>query len=314
MEVWKGIRDQVMMITSARRKKELQKLLTLEGAIEGGFGPVYKGRTVEGQDIAVKLLPLHSGQGLVDLKNELILISELQHVNLLKIICFFIHRDNKMIIYETTCQRRVCIAFSSWLHGQGIFSVKSDVYSFGVVVLEIVSGGRNSSFHDIEGPLINIYQNSLLKFFYLARPYYEAEQWQECKKTLLRAIHMAPSNYTLRFDVGVSVQKFSASTLQKTKKDFGVEATVPELKNAVRVFGVLSSVSNLHSHGFDEKKIETHVSYCEHLLEVAHIHCGGFNYCFNENWNYFAANRNEKRAPKLEATHYEKVKELYTKV
>lgn len=32
------------------------------------------------------------------------------------------------------------------------------------------------------------------------------------------------------------------------------------------------------------------------------------------NWNYFAANRNEKRAPKLEATHYEKSKELYTKV
>lgn len=32
------------------------------------------------------------------------------------------------------------------------------------------------------------------------------------------------------------------------------------------------------------------------------------------NWNYFAAIRNEKRAPKLEATHLEKAKELYTKV
>ncbi|KAL0393734.1 UNVERIFIED_CONTAM: Cysteine-rich receptor-like protein kinase [Sesamum latifolium] len=36
---------------------------------------------------------------------------------------------------------------------QGIFSVKSDVYSFGVLVLEIVSGRRNNSFHQIEGPL-----------------------------------------------------------------------------------------------------------------------------------------------------------------
>lgn len=71
------------------------------------------------------------------------------------------------------------------------------------------------------------YQNCLRKFFYntdsqvllyLARTHYEAEQWQECKKTLLRAIHMAPSNYTLRFDVGVTLQKFSASTLQKTKR------------------------------------------------------------------------------------------------
>ncbi|URE20729.1 RNA polymerase-associated protein CTR9 [Musa troglodytarum] len=32
------------------------------------------------------------------------------------------------------------------------------------------------------------------------------------------------------------------------------------------------------------------------------------------NWNYFAAIRNEKRGPKLEATHLEKAKELYTKV
>lgn len=71
------------------------------------------------------------------------------------------------------------------------------------------------------------YQNCLRKFFYntdsqvllyLARTHYEAEQWQECKKTLLRAIHMAPSNYTLRFDVGVTLQKFSMSTLQKTKR------------------------------------------------------------------------------------------------
>jgi hypothetical protein len=29
---------------------------------------------------------------------------------------------------------------------------------------------------------------------------------------------MAPSNYLLRFNVGVSMQKFSASTLQKTKR------------------------------------------------------------------------------------------------
>lgn len=71
------------------------------------------------------------------------------------------------------------------------------------------------------------YQNCLRKFYYntdyqillyLARTYYEGEQWQDCKKTLLRAIHLAPSNYTLRFDAGVAMQKFSASTLQKTKR------------------------------------------------------------------------------------------------
>lgn len=36
---------------------------------------------------------------------------------------------------------------------EGIFSIKSDVYSFGVLLLEIVSGRKNNSFHDLDGPL-----------------------------------------------------------------------------------------------------------------------------------------------------------------
>ncbi|KAI3759841.1 hypothetical protein L6452_07942 [Arctium lappa] len=130
---------------------------------------------------------------------------------------------------------------------------------------------------------IKMYQNCLRKFYYntdsqillyLARTHYEAEQWQDCKKTLLKAIHLAPSNYTLRFDTGVALQKFSASTLQKTKRTVDeVRATVAELKNAVRLFSQLSAASNLQFHGFDEKKIETHVGYCKHLLEAAKVHC-----------------------------------------
>lgn len=86
------------------------------------------------------------------------------------------------------------------------------------------------------------YQNCLRRFFYntdsnvllyLARTHYEAEQWQDCKRTLLRAIHLAPSNYTLRFDAGVTLQKFSASTLQKTKR------TVEEVNNANYLLGLV---------------------------------------------------------------------------
>lgn len=130
---------------------------------------------------------------------------------------------------------------------------------------------------------VKMYQNCLRKFYYnadtqillyLARTHYEAEQWQDCKKTLLRAIHLAPSNYTLRFDAGVAMQKFSASTLQKIKRTADeVRCTVSELKNAVRVFSQLSAASNHHIHGFDEKKIETHVNYCANILQSAIVHC-----------------------------------------
>ncbi|KAK8523258.1 hypothetical protein V6N13_113206 [Hibiscus sabdariffa] len=129
---------------------------------------------------------------------------------------------------------------------------------------------------------VKMYQNCLRKFYYntdsqillyLARTHYEAEQWQECKKTLLRAIHLAPSNYTLRFDAGVAMQKFSTATLQKGKRTaVEVRSTVTELENAVRIFSQLSAASNLHLHGFDEKKINTHVEYCKHLLEAAKVH------------------------------------------
>ncbi|XP_024017185.1 protein CTR9 homolog [Morus notabilis] len=131
---------------------------------------------------------------------------------------------------------------------------------------------------------VKMYQNCLRKFFYntdsqillyLARTNYEAEQWQDCKKTLLRAIHLAPSNYALRFDAGVVMQKFSALTLQKEKRTADeVRLTVSELGNAVRVFKQLSAsaASNLHFYGFDEKKIDTHVEYCKHLLEAARVH------------------------------------------
>ncbi|XP_024031533.1 G-type lectin S-receptor-like serine/threonine-protein kinase At4g27290 isoform X2 [Morus notabilis] len=67
---------------------------------EGGFGPVYKGVFSTGQEIAVKRLSKDSGQGSVEFKNEVILISKLQHRNLVRLLGFCIHREERMLIYE----------------------------------------------------------------------------------------------------------------------------------------------------------------------------------------------------------------------
>ncbi|MBA0809696.1 hypothetical protein Gohar_025326, partial [Gossypium harknessii] len=53
---------------------------------EGGFGPVYKGKLLNGQEIAVKRLSKRSGQGLEELKNETMLIAKLQHRNLVRLL------------------------------------------------------------------------------------------------------------------------------------------------------------------------------------------------------------------------------------
>ncbi|PON62140.1 Serine/threonine protein kinase [Trema orientale] len=66
---------------------------------EGGFGPVYKGE-LQGYDIAVKRLSKNSGQGQIEFKNEIELISKLQHRNLVRLLGCCILRDEKIIIYE----------------------------------------------------------------------------------------------------------------------------------------------------------------------------------------------------------------------
>ncbi|XP_048133081.1 receptor-like serine/threonine-protein kinase SD1-8 isoform X3 [Rhodamnia argentea] len=66
---------------------------------EGGFGPVYKGMLL-GHEFAVKRLSRKSGQGIEEFKNEVQLISRLQHRNLVKLLGCCVEREEKILIYE----------------------------------------------------------------------------------------------------------------------------------------------------------------------------------------------------------------------
>nr|KYP55939.1 Putative serine/threonine-protein kinase receptor [Cajanus cajan] len=67
---------------------------------EGGFGPVYKGTLIDGQELAVKRLSKKSGQGLEELKNEVALIAKLQLHNLVKLLGCCIEGEEKILVYE----------------------------------------------------------------------------------------------------------------------------------------------------------------------------------------------------------------------
>ncbi|XP_052733868.1 G-type lectin S-receptor-like serine/threonine-protein kinase At1g67520 isoform X2 [Vigna angularis] len=67
---------------------------------EGGFGPVYKGILPSGQEVAIKRLSKSSRQGIVEFENELVLICELQHTNLVQLLGYCIHEVERILIYE----------------------------------------------------------------------------------------------------------------------------------------------------------------------------------------------------------------------
>ncbi|CAI8596024.1 unnamed protein product [Vicia faba] len=81
---------------------------------EGGFGTVYKGIMVDGQEIAVKRLSKTSGQGTEEFKNEVKLMATLQHRNLVKLLGCSIQQDEKLLIYEFMPNRSLdCFIFDT---------------------------------------------------------------------------------------------------------------------------------------------------------------------------------------------------------
>eukprot|EP00253_Pinus_taeda_P021262 PITA_21262 len=67
---------------------------------EGGFGPVYKGITRNGKEIAVKKLSVRSGQGKREFMNEVQLVANVQHRNLVKLLGCCAEGPERLLVYE----------------------------------------------------------------------------------------------------------------------------------------------------------------------------------------------------------------------
>ncbi|CAI0468119.1 unnamed protein product, partial [Linum tenue] len=67
---------------------------------QGGFGEVYRGTLITGEEIAVKRLSKSSGQGEEEFKNEVLLVAKLQHKNLVRLLGFCLEGDERILVYE----------------------------------------------------------------------------------------------------------------------------------------------------------------------------------------------------------------------
>ncbi|XP_074272112.1 G-type lectin S-receptor-like serine/threonine-protein kinase At1g11300 [Silene latifolia] len=66
----------------------------------GGFGTVYKGTLEDGEEVAVKRLSKLSGQGLTEFVTEVLVISKLQHRNLVRLLGCCVEGEEKLLVYE----------------------------------------------------------------------------------------------------------------------------------------------------------------------------------------------------------------------
>nr|BAC57305.1 serine/threonine kinase receptor precursor-like protein [Oryza sativa Japonica Group] len=86
---------------------------------EGGFGSVYKGVLPNGEEIAVKRLSMSSGQGIEELKNELVLVAKLQHKNLVRLVGVCLQEHEKLLVYEYMPNRSIdTILFGTILYSE----------------------------------------------------------------------------------------------------------------------------------------------------------------------------------------------------
>ncbi|KAE8661180.1 putative Cysteine-rich RLK 30 [Hibiscus syriacus] len=67
---------------------------------QGGFGAVYKGTLAGGKLVAVKRLSTGSAQGDIEFKNEVRLMANLQHRNLVRLQGFCLEGTERLLIYE----------------------------------------------------------------------------------------------------------------------------------------------------------------------------------------------------------------------
>ncbi|GAM24860.1 hypothetical protein SAMD00019534_080350 [Acytostelium subglobosum LB1] len=107
-----------------------------------------------------------------------------------------------------------------------------------------------------------------LMYLYLAKAYFEAQRYPECKQTLKKALHISPANMALQYNFALAIEKCSQTVIQSTRKTLYEYSTVQkELDHARQVFERLATLKNPKTM-IDTKKCIAHLSSVKELLKT----------------------------------------------
>ncbi|XP_078725222.1 RNA polymerase-associated protein CTR9 homolog isoform X1 [Lampetra fluviatilis] len=154
---------------------------------------------------------------------------------------------------------------------------------------------------------VQMYENCLKKFFkcqntevllFLARAYFKCGKLAECKQTLLKARHVAPSDSVLMFNVALVLQRLATSVLRDEKSNLkAVLSAVKELELAQRYFSYLSKSGDRMK--FDLAQAAAEARQCADLLSQAQYHVSRARKLDEEERSQRAKQEKEKEELKL---------------
>ncbi|MQM08348.1 hypothetical protein Taro_041203 [Colocasia esculenta] len=141
---------------------------------EGGFGPVYKGKLIDGQKIAVKRLSKFSDQGVEEFKNEVRVIVKLQHRNLVRLLGCCVEGEERMLVYEYMPNK----SLDAFIFGLFFLSISSNFIlpsSISSLLLDMDARGKDASLNwqkrfdiilGIARGLLYLHQDSILRIIH----------------------------------------------------------------------------------------------------------------------------------------------------